>query len=319
MRAGREAFETSSDAQKAKKKRQKVCPSIFRIIYLTKDKVRTYRYALPKERRAMTVAIGLSCFDGSVLCTDSQISVSGGLKYPAKKIHTLSYGDWSVGLAYAGSPLLMELVVEELYPRLLDARRNALCERWGDMVRSALQEVLRETCKKHKRHHVEILCAASAEDGGEALWRARDALVTDVVQGVECLGVGDSSILRFLADVFVRPYMSIIEGIALACYMVSKAIVYIDGCDGPLQTVVLDDCGHYYELDMNKWGKAATLESTEQAIGDLFYDLAEHGDSKLLVAKSFTKFREHLSGCGWPDLVDFDPEKFRADRRNDPI
>ncbi len=265
----------------------------------------------------MTVAIGLWCDDGLVLCTDSQFTVSGGLKYPASKIHNMSYGDWSVSLAFSGSPQLMELVQEKLYPKLLNPENDSKDE-WGEVVCEELETILRDVCKKDRKHSIELLCATSARRGSKALLRSRNALVVDAGIG-ECIGVGDSSVLRFLSDLFVRPRMTIIEGVVLACYMVSKAITYIDGCGGPIQTTVLDDCGHYYELDMSKWGEPAKLENVEKAVGELFFDLSGNTKTNRLLDESLSKFRESVSTFDWSMTIDFDPKKFRPGKRNDKV
>src|SRR5216684_1938299 len=130
-----------------------------RIIHLIKvgqylDTVpRRYLFTGIRKRAAMTVGVGLWCDDGLVLCTDSQITVGGGLKYPAPKIHNMSYGDWSVSLAFAGSPPLMELVQEKLYPKLLNPE-NDYADEWGEVVREKLEAILQEVCKKHRKHSI---------------------------------------------------------------------------------------------------------------------------------------------------------------------
>jgi len=113
--------------------------------------------------------------------------------------------------------------------------------------------------------------------------------------------------------------MTIIEGVVLGCYMVSKAITYIDGCDGPIQTTVLDDCGCYYELDMSKWGEVAKLEKIEKAVGELYFDLSGNKKTKRLLKESLDKFRQSVSSFDWSTAIGFDPKQFRPGKRNDKI
>jgi len=58
----------------------------------------------------MTIALGFKSHDGIVLCTDSQITKEGGLKFEGQKIRFILSDRWAVALAFAGSADLMQLV-----------------------------------------------------------------------------------------------------------------------------------------------------------------------------------------------------------------
>jgi 20S proteasome alpha/beta subunit len=273
---------------------------------ITVTKVREYFMLEARSIKAMTVAVGLWCDDGLVFCTDSQITVTGGLKYPAKKIFNYSYRNWAVSMAYSGSPEMMGLIDEKFYGEMLNPKYDD-DECWEDNVRSVIEKVLHQVIKKHKRHHIELLCGTMMGADIQGLWRTQNTLVVDAEIG-ECIGVGDSSVLRFISDVLVQPRMTITEGIVIACYMVSKAITYIDGCDGPLQATVLAD-GKYYELDMDKFGEFATLEPVEKALRNLFFDISGQKKTQRLWKESLARFRDDISKSDWASTIKLDSKE----------
>lgn len=252
----------------------------------------------------MTIALGLWCDDGIVLCADSQVTVlESDMKYPAKKIHTMRYKDWVVSLVYAGSPDLMRLVHEKMYPKLLQLDSNS--SEWEAGVRRVLEQVMKDVCTQHKKKNIELLCAATTVNGSKALWLAKRALVTDS-ELAECLGVGESPLHHFLADLFVRPRMSVADGLVLGCYMVSKAITYINGCDGPIQATVIYNDGTFSELNASVWEEPAKLQVVEGAISDLFHSLRElHEASRERQNEIFAAFRKELGDLHWPEERDY--------------
>ena len=80
----------------------------------------------------------------------------------------------------------------------------------------------------HKRH---LLTDRSLKFDGKGLHKTENCAF---------LGVGDSSLLHFLVEMFYSPSMKVTEGINLALYLVQKAEDYIDGCGGPIDLGVMD-------------------------------------------------------------------------------
>lgn len=250
----------------------------------------------------MTIALGLWCDDGIVLCTDSQITVDGGLKFNAKKIHTLHGDSWVAVLAFAGSADLMKLVDEMLYPKLLYSAKDHIGIKWADHVRENLTRVMKTVCTANRGRHIEVLCATSDSERGQGLWRARDTLVTDC-ETAECLGVGDSSVLRFLSDLFVRPGMRLLEALVLGCYMISKANTYIDRCGGPIQCTFITSWGKYQEVDTDAFSDSLTLKAVDDCLGELFH-LFYHPDRREeRMQKCVEEFRKKVTAnLNWPKI-----------------
>jgi 20S proteasome alpha/beta subunit len=277
-------------------------PGLLRRDYIDK-RPRSYKYVKLREHK-MTIAVGMWCDDGMVLCTDSQATVlEAGLKYPIKKIYAMEYADWSLAMAFAGSTDLMRLIEERVFQDLFPPTDKN--DYWPFRVRAVLGRILKDVCSQHKKKNIELLCATSNRDGAAGMFRARNMLVTES-EIAECLGVGDSSIIRFLADLFVRPGMTVLQGTVLACYMVSKATTYIDGCDGPIQATVVGNHGTFYNIDLSTWEEPAQLQIIEKALVRLFYDLCGLSNNKGAVTECLEDFKEQLlrSDFDWPRLID---------------
>jgi 20S proteasome alpha/beta subunit len=191
----------------------------------------------------MTIALGLKAVDGLVLCTDSQITKAGGLKYEAPKIFPFLDDDWAAALAFAGNPDFMKLVFETLSDRLHDPTDSELRHQFPDRVRIILKDILRTLKREHPKMMLEILCACSHKREGFGFLVTKNNLVAPAA--AECLGVGDSSIIQFLFELF-RPLqiLSLKQATMLCVYGVEQAKKYIDGCGGETQLICIDKKGH---------------------------------------------------------------------------
>lgn len=247
----------------------------------------------------MTIGLGFCCDNGVVFCADSQITKEGGLKFNDKKIFTLKsmHASAETGkrmvLCYAGSPEIMKLICERLDREMsvCDLLFSADDASWNETLRDKLEEALRDVYRKHgTKQQVELLCGIYAPDEGAKMYRVSGAIVRKG-EMAECIGVGDSSVLRFLADVFVRRDIKIREALTLGSYMVAKAKTYIDGCGGPTQALVLTHEGKV--ISLAELFEEPMLETTimriEEAVRNLMYGCYETGapgeNFKMLTAK----------------------------------
>jgi len=257
----------------------------------------------------MTIALGIQCREGVVLCTDSQVTKEGGLKFNEGKIFNL-YGDNErILLCYAGSPDIAKVIKERIridVPPTLTS--SEACE--------AIEIILRDTYKRHgTRQQVEMLCAIYRRDEGVKLFRIAGSVIRPADKA-ECLGVGDSSVLRFLADTFLRDDITLAQGLTLGCYMVAKARTYIDGCGGPTQAVFLNHKGkmrNMNEVFIDGLDPMDGLSNAELGIRDLLYALSTRGDHK----EALAAFDDDISGYGGPmigtlDLMERYPDYFEG-------
>ena len=60
-----------------------------------------------------------------------------------------------------------------------------------------------------------------------------------VLGGRECIGGGDSSVLRYIADMASRTHMQLEQALPFAIYLVTLANRYVDGCGFGVDAVIL--------------------------------------------------------------------------------
>lgn len=186
-----------------------------------------YKIERLRERKAVTIALGFTCIDGVVLAADRQITKEGGLKYEQDKIlfgGTIS-GDMKVdfALAYAGSPDLAKNLLDQIGLSVL-----GVCN--GDVfARSSFENAIRQVLTPKDTRGLETLITFGGPNIRAFMFRTRETRI--VSARVDFIGAGDSSVLRYLADlVSVDPPFNLLYGKILAAYLVSVANRYIDGC-----------------------------------------------------------------------------------------
>jgi 20S proteasome alpha/beta subunit len=265
----------------------------------------------------MTIGVGFNCKNGVVFCSDSQITVAGGLKYNEKKILTIEQGDHSLAFCYAGSPEIMKLFYEKMSEEFFCYTQDLYIlepfqtgSYWNETVRGKAEQALQEIYKKHgKSRQLELLFASYSKNFGVSFYRASMTLIRQAALA-EAIGVGDSSILRFLADLFVRSDMSIQQALVLGCYMVAKAKTYIDGVGGPTQAFFMTDSGKMRSMQMDVWEEPSTLLSVESGLSDLMYAVTKENKSREELNIALDKFRHSLD-VSWPWAMEYsDPEYF---------
>jgi 20S proteasome alpha/beta subunit len=63
--------------------------------------------------------------------------------------------------------------------------------------------------------------------------------------GITCVGAGESSLIRYLADSLYSPSMSLEAAKNLGIYLISKAAQYVNGVGPPIDAIVI--AGHQPE------------------------------------------------------------------------
>jgi len=213
----------------------------------------------------MSVAIGLRDWDHVVLCADRQMTdANAGLKFEECKI---VYGEndqgqhsYKLGLTYCGDPD----AAKNVFPRVREAIEAALedeetgvgecnCHMDSDYFRGFLQSAFNS--KETKR--LETLIALQATGCCFLFKTKADQIVSG---GRECIGGGDSSVLRFFADVVSRTEIPSPEkALTLGIYLVSLANRYVDGCGLGVDALVFED-----EKPFRVLSKTATEKYSER-------------------------------------------------------
>lgn len=226
--------------------------------FLPPKPIRPY---IPLERRkAMTIALGLPCTDGLVICTDGQLTVSGGHKFQEEKIECEEFYGATLVFSYAGLPGLWKEARNKIVHSLqkLEAPFEEGPAITPENVYNAADEVFTGMGRLYTELNLQMLIAV----GGvlhapelfvfdrNAFYRATD---------FTCLGVGESSLVRYLADSLYRRSISKEEGKNIGIYLVSKAIQYIDGIGPPIDAIVVS--GHLPE-----WLSEQEIKERESAM-----------------------------------------------------
>lgn len=187
-----------------------------------------YKIERLRERKAVTIALGFTCVDGVVLAADRQITKEGGLKYEQDKIlfgGTIG-GNMTVdfALAYAGSPDLAKNLLDQIGFVVLDVCNETV------FARSSFENAIRQVLTPKDTKGLETLIIFGGPNIRPFMFRTRETRI--VSAKMEFIGVGDSSVLRYLADLVLidsQPF-NLLYGKSLAAYLVSVANRYIDGC-----------------------------------------------------------------------------------------
>ncbi|HLI30880.1 MAG TPA: hypothetical protein VKV79_07275 [Terriglobia bacterium] len=184
------------------------------------------RLPMPK---AMAIAIGIHCRDGIVIAADSQISVPGYYKFHESKIHHTSGDGWALLFGYSGAPGLY-----------LEAR-EAIMIRFSNSIHTP--KALFECCRQSLLDEMALRYTPDLEldmligvscSGFDTRLLAFSGSEKSLhwEHGIRCIGVGDSSLTRYLSEALYDPVMTVDDASKIAVYIVAKAKSYIDHCGG---------------------------------------------------------------------------------------
>lgn len=189
----------------------------------------------------MTIGLGFNTVDGIVLCADTQLtSRNVGMKFNDSKIHTISSlggpHTWTVGIVYAGDQAIFKSFYEIL--------SNSLRGNWPtiDEIRDEIQKALftvHQNCIDPNAEFIDIVCALSVDDDKPQMVVGRRTTL-HIEDSFAFIGVGDSSLSRFLADVMpIETQFNTKSALLLGTYLIDQAKTFTDGCGGETQTLIV--------------------------------------------------------------------------------
>lgn len=151
-------------------------------------------------------------------------------------------------------------------------------------VQELIETSLRRVWKKYRLDmQLEMLLCSWVLGSECRLWRSSGKVLTNAE--LECIGVGDSSVIRYLFDAFARKgrWMKLEHFVPLGFYVMNQAKKYIEGCGGRTDCIIFqgrtnvdhiiyaNDSGPINEIE-------ELMESLEGAVVNLFENFS---DSKL--------------------------------------
>jgi len=186
----------------------------------------------------MTVSIGFVCDSAIVLAADQEVSAKGLHKFNTEKLFVIDMNHQTdkLFLAYAGSPHLMEETVQRIQKAVDTIGPDESANNKG--LLQICQDILFEIAQRSYEEKLQVLIVVATVLEQAELW-CFNQNGFHRVDRYEFLGVGESSVLRYLFEVLYSRKLTLIQSKNLAVYAVAKAKKYIEGCGGPTDVLLL--------------------------------------------------------------------------------
>ena len=185
----------------------------------------------------MTIVLGFRCTDGVIICADQQITSPGAFKYHQTKISIERFKSFDAVFAYAGQPGL----ALEVHDKIVSALRTvAIDGPVSTIVRETADSVLSNMGRLYTELELQMLIGTTTRGQKAGLVRF-DGKSVHAGPYFNYLGVGESSLIRFLAQKLYTKTIDLQVGVNLGAYLIKKAEDYIDGCGGPIDVLALGD------------------------------------------------------------------------------
>jgi len=178
----------------------------------------------------MAVVVGLRCKEGLVVCANRQMSAPSASKSYERRL-TIERSQ-SILFAYAGQPSLAREAREKISEKIGQAQMPS------SLLYLAADEVLADLRGRNVELDLQVLIGISAASEEPALFMF-DGKALRVADEFNFLGVGDSSLLRFLAAMKHSLELNIDELASLAVDLLRKAEGYIEPSGGHIDIAIM--------------------------------------------------------------------------------
>jgi len=195
-----------------------------------------------RRKRRMTAVVGVKCDGGVVLCADAQ-ETSGAMKLPIQKLVPYQTEWYRAGIGGSGfDGDIIDMLVERLLGKLDKgnaydtpskmrlAMESVLVDAYGKLIKTAWPEQSIET-------EVDLLIALHAQNSGDVVLLKSHRTCVRILSTFDIIGAGD--VMKYVALNLFRPNMPISQGVLLSIHLVGLAKKYVEGCGGPIQTLII--------------------------------------------------------------------------------
>ena len=213
---------------------------------LPKPLKQRYPWRLAKEKR-MTIAAGLLCQDGLIVCADMEHSTWSAKTYHSK-MNQFEYPGGKVVFALAGNRAFALTAMEKIQRKL---KRKKPSEDALDLIEAIVDKEYRRQVISNPAQaadgslHYSIILGHWVDRGevfGDLnLYASYQGSLHEVKQ-FECLGAG-SEIAEFAISPGFMPSMPMWDAWNLAAYGLTAAKEYVPGCGGPSIFAVMERTG----------------------------------------------------------------------------
>ena len=186
----------------------------------------------------MSLALGLPCLDGLVICADEQILTPGGNKSFEERISCVDLFGSVLVSSYAGPPELWKEATDKIAHQLIGLQGP---EEEGDVcvtphqIYETADEVF--TTMGRPASLQMLMAVGGVFNSPELFVFERGAMYRTT--GFVCLGGGESSLVRFLADHLYSSSLTVETAKSLGIYLVAKAAQYMEKVGPPIDCVVV--------------------------------------------------------------------------------
>jgi hypothetical protein len=219
---------------------------------------------LPR-RKTVTIAAGLKCLDGIVICADSEETISESAKRQVIKLELrpATFPDQDDPVAIftgAGDSVFIDEVINEMWSAAVKTSEKEL-----DKVVQAMQTANRLYHRKIWKIYpplystsdlpdADLLFAVWAKDG-YGLYEARSVKFRPV-KDFATIGCGES-LAHYICDPAHKSIARTVKAVTLAIYMLAKVKDHVPGCGGDSRIAILTHTGGTNMLDTFKTDKIA--------------------------------------------------------------
>jgi hypothetical protein len=226
--------------------------------------------------------------------SDRQITKAGGLKYYERKTWGFGSGVFHLSGIYAGFPemaKIFELECERARPEDIGS-----WEPTQDELKDFIEHCLLQVWKKHRHNmQLEMLMCSWARGSKYKLWRSQGKVLTSA--GMECIGVGDSSVIRYLFDTFPKhvPFTKLEFFVPFAVYVMQQAKKYIEGCGGRTDCTIFREGTIIHANDPRSIKEVEDeMESLEGEVVNLFGKYSDSSVGQEGFARILEKFSARI-------------------------
>jgi len=192
----------------------------------------------------MTIALGLPCSEGLLICADEEVSARGEDKYYEERISCVDLFGSALVSSYGGSSDLWKEAVEKISRRLLELQGP---DEEGDVcvTPQAIYDTADEVFAGMGRpSNLQMLMGVGGVFNTPELF-VFDQGAMHRAGAIACVGAGESSLIRYLAENLYAPSMTLEAAKNLGIYLISKAARYVSGVGPPMDAIVI--AGHQPE------------------------------------------------------------------------
>src|SRR5579872_24908 len=213
----------------------------------------------------MTMALGLPCREGLLICADEEVLAPGADKYYEERISCTDLFGSALVSSYGGSPSLWKEATEKIARRLLELQGP---DEEGDVcvTPQAIYDTADEVFAGMGRpSNLQMLMGVGGVFNSPELFVFNQGAMHRAA-AITCVGAGETSLIRYLSENLYSPSMSLEAAKNLGIYLISKAAQHVSGVGAPIDAIVI--AGHQPEWlgDTEIKQREAAMMSREKAL-----------------------------------------------------